>query len=329
MDFRLVGNTIHATGPIEQGDAAKLQQLVRQNSLQLGLDVYIVRLNSPGGLSLEGMKIGYVIREARLETFVSRYDACASACALAFLGGTRRYATGTGVGRRMEFGTSLGFHGFRSTTDSIRLENETLSASRVISALILEYAARMKSVDLGWLARTLNVPPEELFYVKRPADIAALSINLEGLPNTVPADWYLNVCRLAIRDHVPAFESPSGRVLSESEPIPTVRDLRNAIVSGRFEPGLLADVAAALSDSDAIDLALGSPFYLESRKPILDARSVALERGAGFYYDKCIVIRMNDGISAVVVDEVSHLLLRKDFYFNYRLAMFDENAPLW
>jgi hypothetical protein len=162
IDFRLADRTIYATGAIEKGDADKLAQLVRDSKPTSGSfdeNYYTVRLDSPGGLLLEGTKIGSVIRDAALGTLISRGEECASACALAFLGGTSRYATDTGIGRQMEFGAALGFHGFRPATDSFRMESETLSASRVVTALILEYAAEMKRVDLGWLAQTLMFPP--------------------------------------------------------------------------------------------------------------------------------------------------------------------------
>ena len=81
----------------------------------------------------------------------------------------------------MEFGAGLGFHGFRPATDSFRMESETLSGSRIVAALILEYAAQLRRVDLGWLARTLNVSPDQLRYVRSPADIAALSITVAPL----------------------------------------------------------------------------------------------------------------------------------------------------
>jgi len=330
MEFRLVDNTIYAIGAIEKGDADKLVQLVRDNKPTSGSDdYYIVRLNSPGGLLLEGMKIGNAIRDAELGTLISHGEECASACALAFLGGTSRYATGTGIGRQMEFGAALGFHGFRPATDTFRMESETLSASRVVTALILEYAAQMKRVDLGWLAQTLNVSPDQLHYVSSPADIAALSIILVGIPNTVPRDWYLNACRLVVSGEVPALDAfPTPRVSSRTAPIPTIRALRQAIVTGRFEAGPAATFAASLSDSDAIDLALGGPFYLAQRKPILDARSVDLQRGAGFYWDRCIAVRTKHDVSVILIDQVSHELLRKDFK-EPGLAMFDQKAPLW
>ncbi len=333
MDIRLSGQTIYATGEIEVGDAAKLSRLVRDDNLASGFDDYVVRLNSPGGLTLEGMQIGRVIRDASLETLVARGDLCASACALAFLGGTRRYVTGTGVGRRLEYGATLGFHGFRATTDSVQVENETLNVSRVLTGLILEYAAEMRSVDIGWLASTLNVPPEKLFTVRRPVDFAALSISLEGIPNTVPQNWYFNACRIVVKNETPSLETSSARVLNQSEPIPTIKALRNIIVAGRFESGPVVAFAGTLSDSDAIDLALGGPFYLDTRKPILEARSVVLDRGHGFYYDRCVVIRSKAELSVILIDEVSHILLRNDFqedgHISFRLAMHDENTPLW
>ena len=69
------------------------------------------------------------------------------------------------------------------------------------------------------------------------------------------------------------------------------------------------------------------------KKPFLDAQSVDLQRGAGFYYDKCIAVRSRRDVSVILVDLGGHDLLRKDFgeygRINFRLAMFDEKAPLW
>jgi len=60
-----------------------------------------VLLKSDGGAVMAGLRIGELIREKGLETAVSWDARCASACALAWLGGTRRQM----------FATSLvGFH---------------------------------------------------------------------------------------------------------------------------------------------------------------------------------------------------------------------------
>ena len=333
MEFHMVGNIIRANGSIEDGDSTKLARLVREKNLASGSDVYSVRLASPGGLTLEGSRLGEVIRDARLETFVARSDSCASACALAFLGGTRRYATGTGVGRRIEFGASLGFHGFRSNADSVQLENKTLDMSRVLTGIILDYAARMKSIDLGWLARTLNVPPSDLYFVNRPIDLVALSIDVEGIPLAVPREWHMNACRLVVLGETPVLDHVTARVLPRFESIPTIRNLRNLLIDGRFPTGPISAIAATLPDSDAIDLALGTPFFLDLRKPILDAKLVDLRRGAGFYYDKCIAVRTNRDISVILIDQLSNILLHKQYSersrTNFRLAMFDASTPLW
>lgn len=326
MDFKMDQHTIYADGMIQDGDAAKLSRLIHDNNLSSWFDDYVVRLNSPGGSLFEGMRIGTLIRDSSLQTFISSGDTCASACALAFLGGTKRYATGTGIGRRMAFGASLGFHGFRRGNDSLRLENETFSVSRVYTALILQYANEMKGVDLGWLAQAQNVPPEKLRHVTSPADITALSVTLNGIPEIVPKDWHLNACRRAVREMVPVVDKADWRVLTQSETIPTIKALRNVIVSGRFEPSPLASLVATLSDSDAIDLALGEPFYLNIRKPILDARIVWLERGAGFYYDRCIAVRTEGNVFAILIDLTSHRVRLKTFD---KLAAFDNDTPLW
>jgi hypothetical protein len=333
MDFSLVNDKIYASGGIVSGDAAKLSQFVLDRNLTQGFDEYVVQFDSPGGSLIEGIEIGNIIRDARLETIVARGSQCASACALAFLGGTRRYATGEGPGRRLEVGASLVFLSFRYSADKIQVGNNTLSEARILSALTLEYASKVKSVDLGWLAKTQTVAPNDLHYVRTPADIAAFSISLIGIPSLIPRDWHLNVCRLVVNGMVPSLDHFPTRVQSHSEPIPSIKALRNVIVSGRYDAGSIATMAVKLSDSDAIDMALGGPFYLNMRKPILDARSVSLERGVGFYYDKCIVIRTEKDVSAMLIDEVSHIVSRNDFneYTNidFRLAMHDRNTPLW
>ena len=72
---------------------------------------------------------------------------------------------------------------------------------------------------------------------------------------------------------------------------------------------------------------------IDTRKPILEARSIALKRGAGFYYDRYVAIRWRASLSIIIVDEVFHRLLRKDFSeygrSDFKLAMYDEEAPLW
>ena len=145
-------------------------------------DFDTIKLSSPGGNLFEGMALGEAIRRARFNAVVGRGTTCASACALAFLGGTARYATGTGPGRTLEFGGWLGFHGFRFSDDKLVLLNESVETSRVVTGLILEYVERMAGVDIGWLSHALNVPSGSLVFARRPRDILALFITLKDMP---------------------------------------------------------------------------------------------------------------------------------------------------
>jgi hypothetical protein len=75
--------TVHASGPIEEGDAAKFAVLPRFNKLEL---------DSPGGLVGEALAIA-AIMDARggIRTVVKPGASCASACAMAlFVSGKTR-----------------------------------------------------------------------------------------------------------------------------------------------------------------------------------------------------------------------------------------------
>ncbi len=105
-------------GVIEKGDADRFQGLVR--SVIDGA----VLFESPGGNLLEGLSIGRKIRDANFSTGVASDTACASACALAWLGGTTRY---------MDPSSLVGFH------SAYIEENGRLSESGVGNALVGAY----------------------------------------------------------------------------------------------------------------------------------------------------------------------------------------------
>jgi hypothetical protein len=82
-------------GEILPGDADRFVAIV--DSVSVGA----VLLESPGGNLFDGLVIGRAIRESGLTTGVAPDTACASACALAWLGGTTRY---------MDPSALVGFH---------------------------------------------------------------------------------------------------------------------------------------------------------------------------------------------------------------------------
>ncbi len=67
-----------------------------------------VLLKSDGGSLAAGLRIGELIREKGLETAVAFDARCASACALAWLGGTKRY---------MSASSQIGFHAAYTVND--------------------------------------------------------------------------------------------------------------------------------------------------------------------------------------------------------------------
>ena len=89
------GTEVEITGGFKYGltdDFAKL--------LKASPQIAVVHLNSIGGRIGEAIKLNKVIRDADLKTYVS--NLCASACTVAFAGGTERWLYQSGI---------LGFHG--------------------------------------------------------------------------------------------------------------------------------------------------------------------------------------------------------------------------
>lgn len=86
---------IRVSGDFVVGDEADFIKVA------LPIERAIVDLNSNGGNLLAGIEIGKAIRLKEYSTYVSHSGVCASACALAWLGGMQRF---------MEPGAQVGFH---------------------------------------------------------------------------------------------------------------------------------------------------------------------------------------------------------------------------
>jgi hypothetical protein len=83
MDFMRDHLTVHATGPIEQGDAARFEALPKFDTLEL---------DSPGGLVTEALRmVANLDARGGIRTVVKPAASCASACAMAlFVSGETR-----------------------------------------------------------------------------------------------------------------------------------------------------------------------------------------------------------------------------------------------
>ncbi|TAN13735.1 MAG: hypothetical protein EPN34_01030 [Burkholderiaceae bacterium] len=81
---------------IKPGDAEKLREKLADINKISPHDfrVGMIYLNSPGGDVMEAMKIGHLIRDEQMSTFVPHDFTCASACALLLAAGVTRGAAG-------------------------------------------------------------------------------------------------------------------------------------------------------------------------------------------------------------------------------------------
>jgi len=105
-------NAILLKGSIDDGDTFDLKVYISKLPKKLTVIVY---LNSPGGNLREGMRLGRFFFENKIETAVETKTACASACAIAFLGGRDE----TGKPHRTKASNSgLGFHSFYREFDN-------------------------------------------------------------------------------------------------------------------------------------------------------------------------------------------------------------------
>ena len=104
-------NAILLKGRIDDGDTFDLQVYIGNLPKKPTIVVY---LNSPGGNLREGMRLGKFFFDNKIETAVETKTACASACALAFLGGRD---TNGKQQRTKASSAGVGFHSFTRDFD--------------------------------------------------------------------------------------------------------------------------------------------------------------------------------------------------------------------
>jgi hypothetical protein len=321
MDFSRSGLDLYGRGDINAGDSDKLIAALGYDD---GISQSYIHLNSNGGDLFEGIKIGEIIHHSELETVIDADGSCFSACAIAFLGGVRRYVTGEEPGRVIRWGAQLGFHGFYSSGQTVNFENSVLEKSRLINGIILEYAQEMGGIDLGWLAEALTFPPDQVKLANRPRDIAALSAIVQGGPSEFPDNWDDNICIALMRSH--GASDAEQRMYNPSKIIPKIHLIRALTADVIFSNEPLRSLAARLSDDAAITLALGRGFDLTYYKPIEEARAKEIERGYGFHYDNCVTIRTKvDGV-AIIVDSLNRRIEWQ--YFGGAVRGGDEQNPI-
>lgn len=147
-------NAILAVGDVEWDDVEKLDTFLSYQSSRPHTAVY---LSSRGGNLGGGIRLGKYFKKNRIKTVVEGYQKCASACALAFLGGTDRNGS-----RWMSSTTTslLGVHSFHNSDGT--LYNLTDDVQQVV-ALILNYA-RYVGAPPEILIKNFETPSDSMYW---------------------------------------------------------------------------------------------------------------------------------------------------------------------
>ncbi|MEP1089433.1 MAG: hypothetical protein ABJH63_18840 [Rhizobiaceae bacterium] len=136
-----INDEVVLTGEIKGGDYEKFKLVVRDLPSST-----VVRLQSPGGSTLEGISIGEHIRDRGFYTFVANAD-CASSCALIWLSGVKRWI---GTNGRVGFHQSYTVNGSNRLTPSIRG-----------NALVGGYIGRL-GYGYAAISFAIAAPPQEI-----------------------------------------------------------------------------------------------------------------------------------------------------------------------
>jgi hypothetical protein len=164
-------NAIQLKGKVEDGDTFDLQVYISNLPKKPSVVVY---MNSPGGNLREGMRLGRFFFDNKIETAVETKTGCASACALAFLGGRDG---ATGKPRRTKASNSgVGFHSFSRDFDKDK--NFTADDMKTIvqqtQTQVYLVADYLKSIgaDMDILRLMLRAQANQMNYISNDEAIA-------------------------------------------------------------------------------------------------------------------------------------------------------------
>jgi hypothetical protein len=166
-------NAIQLKGKIDDGDTFELQVHISKLPKKPTIVIY---LNSPGGNLREGMRLGKFFFDNKIETVVETKTMCASACALAFLGGRDG---DTGKPHRTKASNSgLGFHSFTREFDAKSYTADDLkTVVQMTQTQVFVVAEYLKSIgaDLDILRLMLRAQSNQMNYI---SNDEALALNI-------------------------------------------------------------------------------------------------------------------------------------------------------
>lgn len=206
--------TIWITGEIVPGDADRFLQSVRQAN-DSGKFVANVRLDSPGGNLLEGVKIADAIRFGKTSTNLGRMAVCASACFLMFAAGSTKNAG---------YGAQVGVHGASG-------ENGEETVASGAATVSMAKIAKELGVPAAIIGRMVVTSPQDMVWLT-PQELQSMGVTMMGRPSQVAP----RVATLQqTPPNAPLSLSPSGAELSAARTTPNARPAWGEIVSRAME----------------------------------------------------------------------------------------------
>ncbi len=260
----IVTNTLRFTGLIEVPDADKLRAelaKIRAKTQPGDGPMATIEFSSKGGDLLEGIKIGYLLREFDVATLVREGDLCLSACALAFLGGTQSRQPPAAIpSRRIAIGGKVGFHNFTINVGHVQAETRNDAAAGISRSFDLARAgaARMMrfvtdmGVEPAFIAELVGLAPEAWQYV----DTAGGFLETGSCPiGNLPAPGRLEAQAVNVCSNATGWLTTLDASQAQRHSLPQAQrhlleHVRANIAAFNIKGPLAAQLAAVIASSD-------------------------------------------------------------------------------
>ena len=152
---------ISLKGEIVAGDTDRLTKLITTANSANRL-VSGIRLSSPGGSLLEGVKLAEAIRFAKIATVVPSGSMCASACFIAFAAGSEKYVS---------YSAQVGVHG-ASDRAGKTAGDATIAMAKIVKEL---------GVGVSVIGKMVVTPPDQMVWLD-PNELRSLGTTMTGKP---------------------------------------------------------------------------------------------------------------------------------------------------
>jgi hypothetical protein len=174
-------------GTIDVGDAQVLQAIIKTAN-DHGRRVTAIRLNSPGGILVEGTKLAEVIRSGKIATVVPAGSECASACFLVFAAGVEKFAS---------YNSNVGVH---CASDQAGIESAD-------ATVLMGRMAEELGVPGNLIDRMVATPPDEIAWLSSD-DLRSMGVTVKGKPS--------QLAMAKVMPHAPMQLDPSDKEHAEA-----------------------------------------------------------------------------------------------------------------